>query len=762
MAKEVIYTFGGTVQAGDGVYIPRQADDELLRLCKDGAFAYVLTPRQMGKSSLIVRTAEALEEQGIRAADVDLSGFGTVVTQDTWYVTLLDAIMESLVVETDVEGWWQARSHLSLNRRLALFLQEVLLAEIAERVVIFIDEIDTTLSLDFTDDFFVVIRSIHNARARVPAFKRISFVLVGAATPGELISDPRRTPFNIGHRVELTDFTFEEAQPLAQGLGMPLNEAKQVLRWGLQWTGGHPFLTQRLCWEIARTTRPSWTEADVDKVVRATFFGLMSSEDRNLQFVRDSLTLRPSDPAKVFRVYRDILSDEDIRDDAQSIVKSQFNLSGVVRSVRGGLRVLNRIYATVFDLDWVEEHWPENVFKRYASHIAVAAVILFFVGLAVTAFVQYGAANTEAALRRQAVAARDSTEAALGTTELARDSTADALVRADSLLLVAEAARDSTRGALEIAQTAREIAELARNSTADALGITELARDSTVDALVRADLLLLVAEAARDSTARALMSATEARLQTLGLALANSALDELERGNAELGALLAREAFLFNQESGDEFSNEVYDALRQSLKALVPEARDISVFKQDDWVRAITYGPEDQWTVLPHNDGYAFGDTVETFSPDGRLRASGDVEGIVWLYGTATGTTTELRGHQGPVTALAFSPNGTLLASGSGDLTIRLWQVDSPSSKPIVLQDHTDWVLALAFGPKGETLASGSADRTVRLWQINPARLAEEVCTVVKRPPLTRQEWLDFVGTDIPYSEYVPCSTPTQ
>lgn len=52
-----IYTTGGTVQAGGGIYLSRQADDELLRLCREGQFAYVLTSRQMGKSSLMVQTA---------------------------------------------------------------------------------------------------------------------------------------------------------------------------------------------------------------------------------------------------------------------------------------------------------------------------------------------------------------------------------------------------------------------------------------------------------------------------------------------------------------------------------------------------------------------------------------------------------------------------------------------------------------------------------------------------------------------------------
>jgi len=72
------------------------------------------------------------------------------------------------------------------------------------------------------------------------------------------VRDPQRTPFNIGQRVEMTDFSFDEALPLAAGLGLPEIEARQALQWVLDWTNGHPYLTQRLCQAITeRSTPPS-------------------------------------------------------------------------------------------------------------------------------------------------------------------------------------------------------------------------------------------------------------------------------------------------------------------------------------------------------------------------------------------------------------------------------------------------------------------------------------------------------------------------
>ncbi len=252
MAEQTIYTVGGTVQAGGGVYIPRQADDTLLELCRSRTFAYVLTPRQMGKSSLMVQTAEQLQREGVCTALIDLQPIDVEVTPEEWYLGLLTELEDQLDLDVDLLDWWEERAHLGLAQRMTRFFSEVALREIEAPIVVFIDEIDTTLSLDFTDDFFIAIRYFYTAQAQNPDFKRLSFVLIGVATPADLIRDPQRTPFNVGQRVDLTDFTAAEAAPLAQGLGLAAEEAAQLLDWVLEWTGGHPYLTQRLCQAVGK------------------------------------------------------------------------------------------------------------------------------------------------------------------------------------------------------------------------------------------------------------------------------------------------------------------------------------------------------------------------------------------------------------------------------------------------------------------------------------------------------------------------------
>lgn len=79
----------------------------------------------------------------------------------------------------------------------------------------------------------------------------------------------------------------------------------------------------------------------------------------------------------------------------------------------------------------------------------------------------------------------------------------------------------------------------------------------------------------------------------------------------------------------------------------------------------------------------------------------------------------QLEGHTGGVECVAFSPDGTLLASGSADTSVRLWRV--ADGEPLhTLEGHTASVLCLAFSPDGALLASGSADTTVQLWRVAP------------------------------------------
>jgi hypothetical protein len=388
MPDKVIYTVGGTVQASGGTYISREADEELLRLCRASEFCYVLTARQMGKSSLMVATMERLAAEGFHSVEIDLTQIGTELSglkAEQWYLGLIEFIVDQLDLDVDYVAWWDERARLGPIQRLSQFLRRVVLERVSEPVLIFIDEIDSTLKLDFTDDFFAAIRACYNARASDPAFKRLSFVLLGVATPGDLISDPQRTPFNIGRRMDLTDFTERQAIPLADGLGLPPVEAGQVLTWILEWTGGHPYLTQSLCAAAAASPTKSWDAAVVDNLVEETFLGEQSAQDSNLQFVRDMLTQRAPDKAAVLKTYRRIRAGKAVPDEERSLAKTHLKLSGIVKLKGDYLVVRSRIYKQVFNQEWISQSTLRD-YKLVPPLFTIGALSQAFIniGLAVS------------------------------------------------------------------------------------------------------------------------------------------------------------------------------------------------------------------------------------------------------------------------------------------------------------------------------------------------------------------------------------------
>jgi hypothetical protein len=212
---------------------------------------------------------------------------------------VIDSIVGSLYLydKFDLDSWWESHYLLSPVQRFGKFIEDVLLVEISGQIVIFVDEIDSILSLSFSiDDFFALIRSCYNLRADNPEYKRITFTLFGVATPSDLIADKKRTPFNIGRAIALTGFQFDEAQPLADGF-VGISNPQAVLREILAWTGGQPFLTQKVCKLVGSGgvgevgEWGSGEESEIEELVKSRIIRSWESQDEpeHLRTIRDRL-----------------------------------------------------------------------------------------------------------------------------------------------------------------------------------------------------------------------------------------------------------------------------------------------------------------------------------------------------------------------------------------------------------------------------------------------------------------------------------------
>ncbi|MEC4819680.1 MAG: AAA-like domain-containing protein, partial [Scytonema sp. PMC 1069.18] len=363
------YHIGGSLSFDAPSYVERQADKQLYEALKDGEFCYILNSRQMGKSSLLVRTRHLLQTEGFKCTTVDMTNIGCEnVTPEQWYKGVVAELWLGfrLLDKINLKAWWKEREDIPLLQRLSRFISEVLLVQFPhERLFIFIDEVDSILSLDFSvDDFFALIRFCCNQRAIDPEYNRITFVIFGVTTPSDLIHDSKRTPFNIGKAIELHGFTIDEVQPLAKGLEVQPGNAQVVLKEILAWTGGQPFLTQKLCQLVvsssqdtvsARLTIPPGTEAFwVESIVRSHIIHKWESQDEpeHLRTIRDRLLINEQIAGRLLGIYQQILAGEEVRSD-DSREQVELLLSGLVVNHQGYLKVKNQIYQAVFNSEWV-------------------------------------------------------------------------------------------------------------------------------------------------------------------------------------------------------------------------------------------------------------------------------------------------------------------------------------------------------------------------------------------------------------------------
>lgn len=351
----------------DALYLERGADVELYRALKEGDWCYVLAPRQIGKSSLRVRTAQRLAQEGWLYAHLDLTLLGSSADRDPiacWYLSLAASLAGALSLPNP-QPYFQSTAGMLPVTCFTTYLREHVMPAIKQPVTIFLDEIDFMRELQINrDEFFLAIRGLFLARAEDVALRRLCLCLLGTVSPRDLVENPQVTPFNIGRAIRLEDFSRAEISPLTPALAPLGGSSEAWLDAIYEWTAGHPYMTLALCGRLlsprsrgAATNNP---QGRVEQAVRELFLLHGRSSDPNLSYAERRLEQSPH-KGELLSLYHRLLEAGALDMDSTDPIEQELSLCGMAAERDPGssgerrLCVRNQIFARVFDLGWVRE-----------------------------------------------------------------------------------------------------------------------------------------------------------------------------------------------------------------------------------------------------------------------------------------------------------------------------------------------------------------------------------------------------------------------
>lgn len=751
------YQVGGSLPVGAPTYVIRKADQDLYKGLKDGQLCYVFNARQMGKSSLRVQAMQRLKQEGFACALVDMTELGTSgVTPEQWYAGIIDRLLDSfhLYESFDLEKWWNQHSLLSPVQHFGLFLGEVLLKSVSQTIVIFWEEIDSVFGLGFeTDDFFAILRNCYDKRSSNPEYSRLIFALIGVATPSDLIRDRRQSPFNLGQGIELEGLQLEKSLHLLAGMTGKTRNTEAVLKAIFDWTGGQPFLTQKLCkLAIAHATPiPEGKESDwVNDWVFSKIINNWETQDDPPHFkpIGDRLLWNERRVGRLLGLYQRILQAY-LNEDEQSCEKVaaddsleqiELRLSGLVVKREGQLQIYNRLYALIFNHEWINSKLSE--LRPYSEFYSAWVESNYqdesrlLRGRALQEALAWAASKSLSDRDYQYLTASQELDKREAERALETERRARALER-----LEAEINLEAEKTALEAQKQANQVLGAAALQARRRIRLGSIILAISLVGAAIATLFTYYAEQSR----KVAQAATQ--LEQAGL----SAWQRFEGGDQLQALLTALEngQRLDTLMGGDRPSLEQYPALSPifALQTILNQIREQNILQH----------PAPVQQVVVSSDGYL-------------ATAGDDTIARLWkLPGQSPGQALgqapiELKGHQNPIYGIAFNPDGQLIATVSQDQTVRLWnlsgeeithfQVSQGATFSVVFSSdgqqiittgedgivrawsltgqklneftaHSQPIYGMSISPDGQQLATASKDGTARLWNLTGEELAQ-------------------------------------
>lgn len=345
------------------LYVHRDADKQIKHIIKDMERpGYVLVSRQMGKTNLLLNTKREFETNDDIYIYLDLSNpFETAKSCfENIINTILDVYIDRLPNIRELIDKQRINNSFPDHKLHTNELRHIL-KSIPGKLVIILDEIDALTKTEYSDRIFSQIRSIYFLRANFPEFSRLTYILSGVVEPTEIIKDPKISPFNIGQKIFLNDFSYDEFETFLFQANLQLGQDIQDHIY--DWTSGNPRITWDVCSEIENLNKVKpISKDDVDKIIKNNYLKTYDKPpiDTIRDIVKKDIELRNSIIELEYKKGQTI-SDK---------IKSKLYLAGIINYDDEGIKIKNKVIKNALNTEWINElEMEEKGLAKLASDL---------------------------------------------------------------------------------------------------------------------------------------------------------------------------------------------------------------------------------------------------------------------------------------------------------------------------------------------------------------------------------------------------------
>jgi len=245
--REMLEPVGGAVPLDSGFYVLRPTDEKFQQaIARQDSIVLVKGARQVGKTSLLARGLQQAREAGAKVVLTDFQSLSAEYLESIGQLllTLANAFADQLDLDVSPDEVWKPNRSPGVN--FEQYLRREALLKLSAPIVWGLDEVDRLFTCDFGSEVFGLFRSWHNKRALDPSgpWQRLTLAIAYATEAHLFITDLNQSPFNVGTRLQLDDFTFEQVAELNERYGEPLKDKAEIARY-YRLLSGHPYLVRR-------------------------------------------------------------------------------------------------------------------------------------------------------------------------------------------------------------------------------------------------------------------------------------------------------------------------------------------------------------------------------------------------------------------------------------------------------------------------------------------------------------------------------------